>query len=56
LQEFPTENVFERFAQQLGFGREQRASEWTAPPGRQGSVTIENGGIANWHDVLLAIV
>ena len=33
LQQFPAENVFERLAQQLGFGRQQRPPERRRPPG-----------------------
>jgi hypothetical protein len=56
LQEFPAENVFERLAQQLRFGRKQRASERCLPPGREGGVAIEKWGTANWHDEALVIV
>jgi hypothetical protein len=56
LQEFPAKNVFERFTYQLRFGCEQRASEGGLPPLGKRGVTIEKGWIANWHDVVLAIV
>ena len=31
LQQFPAENILERLAQQLGFGRQQAAPEWRRP-------------------------
>jgi hypothetical protein len=56
LQEFPAENVFKGLAQQFGFGRKQRPSEWRLPPGGERGVAIENAGTGNWHDVVLAKV
>jgi hypothetical protein len=56
LQEFPAKNVFERLAQQLRFGRKQRAPERCLPPGCEGGIAIEKWGTANWHDVALVIV
>jgi len=41
LQQLPAEDVFERFAQELGFRGQQARAERAGPPGAEGCVTIQ---------------